>query len=102
MLYAVNIGEQFQPATKFGTVGQLISTLLPNIYILAGIVFFFLLIFGGFSLIMGAGGGDPQKTGQGKKAVTAAVIGFLIIFLSYWLVQLIEVLTGINIFKSEL
>jgi len=99
MLYAVNIGTEFQPATKFGTVGDLISVLLPNVYILAGVILLFLLIFGGLLLIMGAGGGDTQKTGQGKKAVTAAVAGFLIIFGSYWIIQIIEVITGVEIFN---
>lgn len=107
MLYQVNIGEKFEFGPEkgiekvFPNLGTLISTLLPNIYILAGVVFFFLLIFGGFGLIMGAGGGDPQKTEQGKKAVTMAVVGFLIIFLSYWLIQLIEVITNLDIFKPN-
>lgn len=99
--WAVNIAEEFGPAENFSTVGSLISAILPNLYILAGILLLFLLIFGGFSLIMGAGGGDTQKTGQGKKAVTMAVAGFLIIFVSYWIIQIIEVVTGVNIFKPN-
>lgn len=102
MLYAVNIGEEFPIAKNFPTVGSLISTILPTVYVIAGLLLFGLLIFGGFGLIMGAGGGDAQKTGQGKKAITTAVVGFLIIFLSYWVIQLIEVITGIDILKSGL
>lgn len=103
----VNIGEQFKFGERgiqgvFPSVGSLISTLLPNIYILAGILLFGLLIFGGFGIIMGAGGDDPKKTGQGKQAVTAALIGFLLIFLSYWIIQIIEVITGLDILKSTL
>ncbi len=101
-VFAVDIGTEFWPAKTFPTIGKLISTLLPNIYILAGLLLFLLLIFGGFGIIMGAGGGDPQKTGQGTKAVTAALIGFLIIFLSYWIIQIIEVITGFKIFESGL
>ena len=102
MLYAVNIGTEFQPATKFSTLGSLISVVLPNLYILAGIIFLILLIFGGLNLITAAGGGDAQKTEQGKKAVTAAIVGFLIIFASWWIIQIIEVITGIDILKSTL
>lgn len=94
---AVNIADIYEPAQKFGTVGSLISVLLPNIYILAGILLFFLLIAGGIGMIAGAGGGDPQRTGQGQKAVAAALIGFLIIFASYWIIQIIEVVTGVKI-----
>jgi len=92
----VNIGEIYEPA-RFGTVGQLVSTLLPNIYILAGLLLFFLLIGGGIGMIAGSRGGDPEKTGKGRQGVTAALIGFLIIFCSYWIIQIIEVITGVEI-----
>lgn len=103
MVYAqVDISKVFEPATKFPTFGALVSVLLPNLYILAGLVFLFLLIFGGFSLIMGAGGGDPQQAERGKKAVTAAVVGFILIFISWWIIQIIETITGLEILKSTL
>ena len=104
-LLAVNIGEQWclgsglciGQAPQFESPGTLISTLLPNVYVAAGILLFLLLIFGGFSIIMGAGQNDPKKVGQGQKAATAAVIGFLVIFASYWIIQVIEKLTGLEI-----
>lgn len=104
-LLAVNIGEQWclqsgsciGQAPQFQSPGALISTLLPNVYVAAGILLFLLLIFGGFSIIMGAGGGDAKKAAQGQKAATAAVIGFLIIFASYWIIQIIQKLTGLEI-----
>jgi len=95
--FAVDIGKEFK--VVFETPGELISTLLPSIYILAGIILFILLLFGGFGIIVGAGGGEPEKAGQGKKAVTAAVIGFALIFASYWIIQIIQALTGIKIFN---
>lgn len=101
MVYAqVNIGTTFLPALKFQTFGDLIGVILPNLYILAGIVFFFLLIFGGLSLIMAAGNGNPQQAEKGKNAATMAVAGFLVIFVSYWIIQIIEAITGIKIFNS--
>lgn len=99
LLAQVNIQDNFPPATKFTTPGALISVILKNVYTLAGILLLVLLIFGGFSVIMGAGQGDPKKAGQGKKAATAAVIGFLIIFTSYWIIKLVEFITGVNIFN---
>lgn len=101
---AFDIGEQFQLGEKkpigeiFPDFGSLISTILPNVYILAGLLLFALLLFGGFGIIVGAGGGNPEQVGQGKKAVTAALIGFLLIFASYWIIQIIQHLTGIEIF----
>jgi len=60
-----------------------------------------LLIFGGFSIIMGAGQGDAKKTGQGKKAATSAVVGFLVIFASYWIIQIIQIITGVEILNKK-
>jgi len=43
--------------------------------------------------------GDEKEAEQGKNAITAAVIGFVIIFAAYWIVQIIEFITGVNIFN---
>lgn len=101
----VEIGKEWilkpnQPigsAPQFQTPGALISIILKNVYVLAGVLLLVLLIFGGFSIIMGAGQGDAKKTGQGQKAATAAVIGFLVIFASYWIIQIIQKVTGVEI-----
>jgi hypothetical protein len=54
----------------------------------------FLLIFGGISIMMGAGSGNKDDVAKGKKAVTAAVAGFLIIFCAYWIIRIVEIITG--------
>ena len=102
LLAQVNIATEFPPAQKFDTPGKLISVLLKNAYVFAGVLLFVLLIFGGFSIIMGAGQGDAKKAGQGKKVATAAAVGFLIIFASYWIIQIIEVITGFKILNPTI
>jgi len=52
--------------------------------------------------MMIANPGNPEKQEQGKKAVTAAIAGFLIIFCSYWIIQIIQVLTGLQILNTNL
>lgn len=83
--------------TPFTNFGQLVSVLLGNIYVIAGIVLFFIIVFAGFGILSSAGSGDKQKVAQGKQAFTAVIIGFLIIFMSYWIIQLIERITGLKI-----
>lgn len=97
LLTQVNIANEYNIIKPFPTPGSFISVILKNIYVLAGIILFALVIFGGFSVISGAGENDPKKTAAGKKAITSALIGFLIIFASYWIIRIIEVITGINI-----
>lgn len=100
-LALVDIGEQFKLNSKgvgsLDTIGSLISAILPNVYILAGVILLFLLIGGGIMVIVGAGQESPERVGQGRKAITAAIAGFFVIFASYWIMQIIRIVTGIDI-----
>lgn len=101
MVYAVDIGEIFSPAEKFGTLADFINVIIPNLYLLAGIILFILLVAGGFMVIAGAGSGDADQTGKGQKAVTYALAGFVIIFVSYWIIKIVETVTGVSIFQPS-
>ncbi len=77
-------------------VGTLVSILLANAFVIAGIVFVLLIIFGGIQMISGAGK-SPQEVARGREIILAALVGFIIIFVSYWIVRLIERSFGVNI-----
>lgn len=106
-LLAFNIGEQFllkdgQPINSLGnykSLGNFISGILPNIYVIAGILLLVLLIIGGVIFIIGAGNDSPDQAKKGKQAITAALIGFVVIFCSYWIMRIIGIITGLNIFS---
>ena len=102
LLTQVEIGKAFKIGDEgiadksgYSSLGEFVSQLLPNVYIIAGIILFFLFIFGGFSIITSAG--NPEKQQQGQQALTAAIIGFVIVFTSYWIIQIIELLTGVKL-----
>jgi Zn-dependent protease with chaperone function len=106
-LLSFDIGDQFivnksgqgiKSALGFQEgIGGIISTLINNVYILAGIVLFILLIVGGLGFIMGAGSDNPEQAKKSKSAITSALIGFVVIFCSYWIIRIIEILTGFYI-----
>ena len=109
-IFAFNIGDQFWVRPNQGIagaegfkegIGGIISTLLQNVYVLAGILLFILLIIGGLGFIMGAGEDNPEKAKKGKQAITAALIGFVIIFCSYWIIKIIEIVTGVDILAPK-
>jgi len=79
------------------TLGEIISKFLPYIFTLSGIVLFAFLILGGFELL--TSGGNPEKAKKAQGRITSALIGFLIIFLAYWITQILEVIFGISIFQ---
>lgn len=98
----VPIGETFfnnhpNSLTKLTGIGELVSLFVRIIFIVAGIGILILFILGGIGMLAGAGNSDPQKVEQGKKTATSALIGFVVAFVAYWIVQLIELWTGIKI-----
>ena len=100
---AVDIGQEFFGGAHFlrdvKGVGDLVTLLLSNALVVAGVIFLFILVGGGLLMIAGAGRSDPEQAGKGRKAATAAVIGFIIIFASYWIIQIIELITGTKILQ---
>ncbi len=81
------IGDQNGPNKHLTTVGGFISTILPNVFVVAGLIIFFFIVLGGFTMITNAG--NPEKQKEGSQMLTGALIGFAIIFGAYWLVQLV-------------
>ncbi|MFZ5845727.1 MAG: hypothetical protein ACOY0S_04715 [Patescibacteria group bacterium] len=100
-VFAVDLTEVAPSLTTFKTFGDLVNVIVQNAFVLAGVISFVLLVFGGFSVIMGAGSGDTKKLDQGKQAITGAVVGLIIVVTSLWLVQIIETLTGVSLLKPK-
>ena len=78
----------------FTTLGSLVSTFLPWIFTIAGMILLVYLIFGGLQLMMS--GGDPKAAAGAKSQITNALVGFLIIFIAYWVVQLVGIILGLQ------
>lgn len=89
------------PIGPFTKLADLINLVIPNLMIIAGLVFLIFALMAGFSIIRGAGSADAQKLEQGKKALTFGILGLVLIFSSFFIVGLIEMLTGIKILKPE-
>ena len=87
-------------STQYKDTSSLINNILPNVYIAAGIIIFFMIVFGGFTMIANAG--DSHKMDDGKKIITSALVGLLVVFASYWIIQIIQVVTGLQILNSGL
>lgn len=86
------------PGHKIGgvdSVNSFISQVLPNAYVIAGVLLLIYAVVGGFLIISSAG--KPEGTDKGKQILTNAIIGFIIIFASYWIIQIIQIITGVEI-----
>lgn len=98
MLAQVDIGKEFVPPIKDPTqVGGTVSALVSNLVIVGAILFLVLVAWAGFEFVRGAGSTDQERVEKAKKILTGTIIGFLIIFSSYWIIKLIEAITKLNI-----
>ena len=88
-------------ANTYPSTAPLISIILRNSLTIAGIILLGLLIFGGIGFIMNAGSGDSKKADQAKQTITSALIGFAVIFGAYLIIQVVELITGLNILKPN-
>lgn len=100
-----NLGDclQFQKetaTTAYTGAGDLINNILPNIYVAGGLIIFFMVTAGGFTIISNAK--DSHKIEEGTKTITSAIIGLVVLFASYWIIQIIQVITGVQILNSTL
>jgi len=93
-IYAVPL-QSLAPTSKIVNIGTLVNIIVKNAFTFAGIIALILLIFGGFRFIVAAGSGDAKQMEQGKKAITTAIIGLIVIATSLLLVQMIGILTGV-------
>ena len=83
------------PNFKFSTLGEIASEALKYALVLAGLSMFAMLIFGGFTLL--TSGGEPGKVKEGTSRIAFAIVGFLIVFASYWIIQIVELVFGLQI-----
>lgn len=97
LLSQIDISNNFNsPFGKEKTVGDLVSLFLNGAFVIAGILVLVLFLVGGFSIIAGAGNENPEAAQKGKNAITGAIAGFVIIFAAYWIIRIIEIMTGSN------
>ena len=75
-------------------LGEIVSGLLPYLFAGAGLFLLLYLLLGGFQLM--TSGGDPKKMQEAKGKLTNALVGFIIVFIAYWLVQIIASVLGLG------
>jgi len=103
---AIEIGNTFlgnSSANLKDTAGVsvYVGNFITGAISVAGIILLFILIGGGMAMIRGAGKSDPKAMEQGKQAATSALIGFIVVFSAYWIVKLVESITGLELISVK-
>ena len=79
----------------FETPGAFITSAFPLLFGFAGLILFVMLIWGSMEILMAAA--NPKMAESGKKRITNAVIGFFLLFSSFWIAQIITTIFGLDI-----
>lgn len=81
------------PAAKFGTIANLVNIFLPLLIVGAAILLLMMLLYGGFTWITSSG--NPENLAKAQKIMTFAILGLVIVILSFAMVKLITVIFNI-------
>ncbi len=77
---------------NYNSTDDIVNLVVRVIFAAAGVVLFVMIIVAGFGLIKGGSGNKDQS----KNTMTSAITGFIIMFAAYWIMQILQLLTGIN------
>ena len=78
--------------------GAIVGTLIQLIFAIAVIIALFYLIWGGFKWL--TSGGDKGAVQQAREHIVAAIIGLVIIFLSYFILNILLGFFGVGSLNS--
>ena len=92
-------GDQFTVLNDI-TVASIISAVIVLVLVAAALIFFFMLVWGGIRYI--TSGGDKGQTEAARGQITAALIGLVIVFAAWAIINLVNLFFGINILNLNL
>lgn len=84
-------------SAKFPNLASVVSNALQFIFPIAGVLLLAYLVWGGFEYLTSMG--DPKKTEGARGKITNAIIGFLIIFFAYWIVQILDYVFKLGVYS---
>jgi len=76
-------------------VAGIVRGAINLVLIVAAVIFFFMLVIGGIKWI--TSGGDKANTEGARNQITAALVGLVIVFAAWAIIQLVQTFFGIDI-----
>ena len=96
MVYALDISNKsVNPLAEFSDIGKIVNVIASLFIILAALAFVFIMLSGAFTFITAAG--DAEKVKQAQKTFKFAIIGIVVVIVSFLIVKLIERVLGIDL-----
>jgi hypothetical protein len=80
------------------SLGAIVSAALPYFFGIAGFALAVYIVFSGFSVLTSKG--DERALAAAKAKLTYAIIGFLLVFSAYWIVQIVGVVLKVQVINT--
>lgn len=80
------------------TIGGIVGAAIKLVLVIAALVFFFILVIGGIRWT--ASGGDKAQTEAARNQITAALVGLVIVFAAWAILELVRVFFGLDILTT--
>lgn len=71
----------------------LVNLIVTNLFTIAGVIIFLLIFYAGFKFISQGTKGKEEAKG----IITTAIVGLVIMIAAYWVIQIVKVLTGVDV-----
>ena len=84
----------------FKSLETVFSNILNIAITIAGLVLFIMLLAGGFGYL--TSGGDPEKVKKASSTLTNALMGFVLLIASWFILKLISEFTGVDLSTFEI
>lgn len=82
-------------AQELSSPAGFLNRVMQFAFPISGLLLFLMIVWGGFEMLSGA---TTQKSiEQGKNRIVAALIGFLLLFVAYWIMTIVETIFGVKI-----
>jgi hypothetical protein len=76
------------------TVADVVNIAISFLFPLAGVILLFILIWGGYDFLLSQG--DSDKIGNARAKITAGIVGFVLLVISYLLVRILTFIFGLD------
>lgn len=94
-VYAIDFSDPtVNPIAKFGTIANLVNIFLPLLIIGAALLLLVMLLYGGFLWI--TAGGTSENLSKAQKTMTFAILGLVVVVISFVVVKLITLIFNIS------
>lgn len=96
MVYAVDLSKaENNPLSKFGNLADILNLVVPVLTVGAGLLFLAALFYGGYTIM--TAGGEPKLVQKAQQVIKFAIIGLVIVIVSFLAVKLIEIVFSIDL-----